>query len=288
MSTGNYEKYLEKHHLDEDFDFVQLLKSLQPNPTDRENIEQEIRVATKEIINDQNRLTSLKHLASKIAISNYRILRSEPVYGKIFEIDGVMLPGLDLSTAIYTPLTNDQKDAVSPRLLECDNSISNKGNVKTATEHDFLGEVWVPIMIAIFHQDSDLRVKRYQAYGYCHVFKQQDLTTNYDREVICTGSYTTAQDMGSIPIPDPVSQLNFSSQKKYLSIIQVPRSMLLGSCFQSFLNFDFVVKKNKRAKKRKSTPYDEDEKSGRTRLVTLGFPVSKQTVQRLYLYILFI
>ena len=31
----------------------------------------------------------------------------------------------------------------------------------TATEHDFLGEVWVPIMIAIFHQDSDLRVKRY-------------------------------------------------------------------------------------------------------------------------------
>ncbi|KAG2225264.1 hypothetical protein INT45_001488 [Circinella minor] len=42
-------------------------------------------------------------------------------------------------------------------LLERDNSIFNKDNAKSATEHDFVGEVWVPIITAILNEDRDFR-----------------------------------------------------------------------------------------------------------------------------------
>lgn len=65
--------YLKEHFTIHDFDFLDLLKSLDPNPADRPLIEEEIRSAVAAILENAMRPTGLKNLASKIAVSDFRV-----------------------------------------------------------------------------------------------------------------------------------------------------------------------------------------------------------------------
>lgn len=65
-------EYITTHCSGTRFDLIELLKDLQPNPNDRDLVEQEIKDAVKEIL-DENPASSLKNLASAIAISQFRV-----------------------------------------------------------------------------------------------------------------------------------------------------------------------------------------------------------------------
>ncbi|KAG0923546.1 hypothetical protein G6F28_013818 [Rhizopus arrhizus] len=56
------------------FDLIELLKALQPDPNDRDLVDQETRVAAAEILEDPNTERSLKNVASAIAISDFRVI----------------------------------------------------------------------------------------------------------------------------------------------------------------------------------------------------------------------
>ncbi|KAI7867932.1 hypothetical protein BDF14DRAFT_612964 [Spinellus fusiger] len=73
------EQYLRRNYLDESFDFMELLKVLQPDPDDRAVIEQEIKDTVNDIINDPASQTALQQLGSTIAVGDFRILRSYPI-----------------------------------------------------------------------------------------------------------------------------------------------------------------------------------------------------------------
>ncbi|CAO3697855.1 unnamed protein product [Rhizopus stolonifer] len=71
--------YIINHCSSNRFDLIELLKALQPDSENRDLVEQEIKNAVTEILEDENNESSLKNLASSIAISQFRTLRSEPV-----------------------------------------------------------------------------------------------------------------------------------------------------------------------------------------------------------------
>ncbi|KAI9015754.1 hypothetical protein CLU79DRAFT_342840 [Phycomyces nitens] len=70
--------YIIAHHSTVRFDLIELLKTLQPNPDDRDLVEQEIKDAVTEILKDENTESSLKKVASAIASSQFRNLCSNP------------------------------------------------------------------------------------------------------------------------------------------------------------------------------------------------------------------
>ncbi|RCH80426.1 hypothetical protein CU097_003177, partial [Rhizopus azygosporus] len=67
-------QYLEKNYVNKSFNFLELLKALQPDPNDRALIEKEIEDTVHDILTDATNETALQYLASTIAI-----LRSDPV-----------------------------------------------------------------------------------------------------------------------------------------------------------------------------------------------------------------
>ncbi|CDH49465.1 hypothetical protein RO3G_06604 [Lichtheimia corymbifera JMRC:FSU:9682] len=85
--------YLKEHFTTHDFDFLDLLKSLDPNPADRPLIEEEIRSAVAAILENAMQPTGLKNLASKIAVSDFRILRSNEVdnYWRVLHLQSISM-----------------------------------------------------------------------------------------------------------------------------------------------------------------------------------------------------
>ncbi|KAI7865872.1 hypothetical protein BDF14DRAFT_964381 [Spinellus fusiger] len=76
MKPITVKEYLYNHESDNCFDFVELLKMLEPEPLDRNIIEQEIKKAVNEILQDKES-TRQKRLALAIAISDFRILHCQ-------------------------------------------------------------------------------------------------------------------------------------------------------------------------------------------------------------------
>lgn len=66
-------EYISTHCSSTRFDLIELLKTMQPHPDDRRLVEQEIKDAVKEILDDENSGSSLKNVASVIAISQFRV-----------------------------------------------------------------------------------------------------------------------------------------------------------------------------------------------------------------------
>ncbi|KAG0752672.1 hypothetical protein G6F22_011122 [Rhizopus arrhizus] len=79
MQPLTVKQYLERNYVNKNFDFLELLKALQPDPNDRVLIEKEIEDTVHDILTDATNETALQHLASTIAVSDFRILRSDPV-----------------------------------------------------------------------------------------------------------------------------------------------------------------------------------------------------------------
>lgn len=66
-------QYPERNHVNKNFDFLELLKALQPDPNDRVLIEKEIEDTVHDILTDATNETALQHLASTIAVSDFRV-----------------------------------------------------------------------------------------------------------------------------------------------------------------------------------------------------------------------
>lgn len=69
-------QYLEKNYVNKSFNFLELLKALQPDPNDRALIEKEIEDTVHDILTDATNETALQYLASTIAVSDFRIRTS--------------------------------------------------------------------------------------------------------------------------------------------------------------------------------------------------------------------
>ena len=64
-------QYLERNYVNKNFDFLELLKALQPDPNDRVLIEKEIEDTVHDILTDATNEIALQHLASTIAVSDF-------------------------------------------------------------------------------------------------------------------------------------------------------------------------------------------------------------------------
>jgi hypothetical protein len=69
-------QYLENNYHYKSFDFLELLKALQPDPDDRAVIEKEIKDTVNDIISDAASETALQQLGFSIAISDFRVSTS--------------------------------------------------------------------------------------------------------------------------------------------------------------------------------------------------------------------
>ncbi|GAA5815533.1 hypothetical protein MFLAVUS_009045 [Mucor flavus] len=84
---------------------------MQPHPDDRRLVEQEIKDAVKEILDDENSGSSLKNVASVIAISQFRIFRSTPI-NNYWNLGDESLEVYNTRVRVEQPATTNDEDVL--------------------------------------------------------------------------------------------------------------------------------------------------------------------------------